>query len=52
MKILKVILFVVAIVAIVVTCDNVQAMREKINPDKSIFQNSLEKLLSKGEETV
>jgi amino acid permease len=49
MKVLKVILFVVAIIAIVVTCDNTQAIREKINPNKTIFQKGIEKLISKGE---
>lgn len=52
MKALKVILFVVAFVAIVVTCDNTQAMREKINPEKTIFQKGIEKLISKGEATA
>ena len=51
MKLFKLIFYVVAIVTLVVTCDNIQAIRDKYVEQSSFYEESIKNILSKGEKT-
>jgi|GEM_PF-3978110 len=51
MKPIKLIFYIVAIVTLVVTCDNVQAIRDKYVETPSFYEESIKNILSKGEKT-
>lgn len=51
MKLIKLIFYIVAIVTLVVTCDNVQAIRDKYVETPSFYEESIKNILSKGEKT-
>ncbi len=52
MNLLKVILFVVILLAVIVTCDNVQAIREATTTEQSIYEKTIRNFVSKGEEQL
>lgn len=47
MKLFKLIFYVVAIVTLVVTCDNVQAIRDKYVEQPSFYEESVKNILKK-----
>ena len=51
MKLIKLIFYIIAIVTLVVTCDNVQAIRDKYVETPSFYEESIKNILSKGEKT-
>ena len=51
MKLIKLIFYIVVIVALVVTCDNVQAIRDKYVEKPSFYEETIKKVLSHDTET-
>lgn len=47
MKLFKLIFYVVAIVTLVVTCDNIQAIRDKYVEQPSFYEESVKNILKK-----
>ena len=47
MKLIKLIFYIVAIVTLVVTCDNVQAIRDKYVETPSFYEESVKNILEK-----
>lgn len=52
MKALKAIAIVVITLAFIVTCDNVQAIREATTTEQSIYERAIRNIISKGEEIL
>ena len=52
MNLLKAITFVVLMLAIIVTCDNVQAIREAMTTEQSIYEKAIRNFVSEGEEEL
>ncbi len=52
MNLLKAITCVVLMLAILVTCDNVQAIREATTSEQSIYEKAIRNFVSKGEEEL
>lgn len=52
MKALKGIALILIALAFIVTCDNVQAIRETTTTEQSIYEKAIRNIISKGEEKL
>ncbi len=52
MNLLKATTYAVLMLAIIVTCDNVQAIREATTTEQSIYEEAIRNFVSKGEEEL
>lgn len=52
MKALKAIAIVFITLAFIITCDNVQTIRETTTTEQSIYERAIRNIISKGEEQL